>query len=176
MDHSRTWNTHAYSGHSGRIHLCYRKPRSKLYHLNRRKWKSLLGVVRLISVRHIPYINTHHPIQTTQVRIQLVNRRNTCQEPAPVNKWLRDPDYLAQYGLPFRIEYLLICKRVHHSKASTLEKVNVTVRPVLATMQDTEWQGHARMCFVHTLRSRLQLVLVSEDVRSLAFFRLRLPE
>ena len=62
--------------------------------------------------------------------IQLVSRRNTWQERAPVNKWLCDPDYLAQYGLPFKIEHLIICKCVHHSKASTFEQVDVTARPV----------------------------------------------
>jgi hypothetical protein len=96
------------------------------------KWKSLLGVLRPISVRHIPYINAHHPVQPTPVRIQLVSRRNTCQARPPVNEWLCNPYYLAKYRLPFRIEHLLICKRVHHSKASTFEQVNVTMRPVLA--------------------------------------------
>jgi len=141
-----------------------------------RIWKSLFGVVRSISVRHIPSINAHHPVQPAPVRIQSANRRNACRAHAPANKRLCNPDYLTQYSLPFGIEHLFIRKVVHHGKAFTFQQVDVTVRPLLARMQDTEEQEHARMCLVHTFRSCLQLVLVSEDIRALALFRLRLPE
>jgi hypothetical protein len=40
--------------------------------------KSFVGIVRPFSVRHIPYINTHHPVQSIPAYIQLANARNAC--------------------------------------------------------------------------------------------------